>query len=311
MDAGQDGMALTSGAVMRAKRIAFCVASRGNPRQLFESLKRTLHSCALPATKAIVGLDADDPTLAEAEALLGALGGGRIVVSTAPREDSIGAVYNRCAAAVDADIYLNAADDFMILTPGWDALVAKEASVFPDGIGMIGVGPLPFPNSVLPAVEATTRGLIDKMGYFIQPHTPYWWMDNWLYEIAAMIGRTHYMPMDVEFVGPMRTRGLREIVYWANFFSKMRAHRCAIAKSILSSPDLLMSAERRQELFDGMDDMCAMFERSLAFLIERASVEGAEAVGFDAPDDERYRRIKARSMRVLEELEQSGARIAS
>jgi hypothetical protein len=296
---------------MRAKRIALCIASRGNPQQLFETVKRTLQSCALPATKAIVGLDSDDPTLAESEALIGALGDERIVLSTAPREDAVGAVYNRCAAAIDADIYLNSADDFMILTQGWDALVAKEATVFPDGIGMIGVGPLPFPNSVLPAVEATTRGLIDKMGYFIQDHTPYWFMDNWLYEIAAMIGRTHYIPMDVEFLGPLKTRGLREVAYWARFFSKMRVYRRATAESILASPDLLMSAERRQELRDQLDNMCALFERGLSFLLEPAHIAAAEAGGYDAPDDERYRRIKARSMRLLEELEQSGARIAS
>jgi hypothetical protein len=297
---------------MPAKRIAYCVASRGNPRQLAESLYSTLKPCALAATKAVVGLDADDPTLAEAQALLDALGPERIVVSVAPREDSIGAVYNRCAAAVDADIYLNSADDFRILTPGWDAIVAREAAAaFPDGIGMLGVGPLPFPNAVLPAVEATTRGLIEKMGYFIQDYTPFWWMDNWLYEIAAMIGRTHYIPMEVEFVGPMRTRGLREVVYWCEFFGKMRVHRRAIAESILASPDLQISAERRQELFNALDHVCALFEGSLEQLAELAKAEGTKPIGFDAPDDERYRRIKARSMRVLQEFEQDRTRAVS
>ncbi len=259
-----------------------------------------------------MGLDEDDPTLAEAQALLDVLGPERIVVSIAPREDSIGAVYNRCAAAMDADIYLNSADDFRILTHGWDAIVAREAAAaFPDGIGMIGVGPLPFPNSVLPAVEATTRGLIDKMGYFIQDYTPFWWMDNWLYEIAAMIGRTHYIPMEVEFVGPLQTRGLREVVYWCEFFGKMRVHRRAIAESILASPDFQVSAERRQELFDGLDPVCALFEGSIEHLAELAKAEATAPVGFDAPDDERYRRIKARSMRVLQELEQDRTRAGS
>jgi hypothetical protein len=148
------------------------------------------------------------------------------------------------------------------------------------------------------------------MGYFIQDYTPFWWMDNWLYEIAAMIGRTHYIPMDVEFVGPLRTRGLRDILYWASFFDEMRVHRRAIAESILASPDLLISAERRQELFDGLDDMCAMFARSLVAMQERVSAEGAEDGGYDAPDDERYQRVKARAAKILQELQQKPARVA-
>jgi hypothetical protein len=295
---------------MPAKRIALCIASRGYPGQLCETLYRTLRASALPATRAVVGLDEDDPTLTEAQTLIDALDDKRIILSIAPREDAIGAVYNRCAARVEADLYLNGADDGRIVTPGWDAIISREAGIFPDDIGMIGLGVLPFPSSILPAVEATTRGLIKKMGYFIQDYTPFWWMDNWLYEIAAMIGRTHYIPMDVEFVGPLRTRGLRDILYWASFFDEMRVHRRAIAESILASPDLLISAERRQELFDGLDDMCAMFARSLVAMQERVSAEGAEDGGYDAPDDERYQRVKARAAKILQELQQKPARVA-
>jgi hypothetical protein len=294
---------------MHAKRIALCIASRGNPRQLVETLCLTLRTCALPSTRAVVGLDADDPSLAEAQALIEALGNERIILSIAPRQDSLGTVYNRCAAALGADIYLNSADDFRILAHGWDAIIIRESAIFPDDIGMIGVGQLPF-ASALPAVEATTRCLIDTMGYFLQDYTPFGWLDNWLYEIVAMIGRTHFIPMHVEFVGPLRTRGLRDFLYWACFFDDMRPHRRAIAESILSSPDLLISPERRQELFDGLDDMCAMFASSVASLRERAGSEDADVTGYEAPDDERYRRIKARSMKVLEELRQRPARVA-
>jgi hypothetical protein len=33
-------------------------------------------------------------------------------------------------------------------------------------------------------------------------------------------------------------------------------------------------------------------------------------LAYDAPDDERYRRIKARSAKILQELERSRARVA-
>jgi hypothetical protein len=295
---------------MPAKRIALCIPSRGNPQQLVETLDLTLRPCVLPTTTAIVGLDEDDPTLAETQTLIDALSDKRIVISTAPREDAVGAVYNRCAAAVNADLYLNSADDGRILTPGWDAIIAREAEVFPDGIGMIGIGQLPF-DSVLPALAATTRRLIDKMGYFIQDHTPFWWMDNWLYEIATMIGRSHYIPMDIGFAGPMRTRGLRDVTYWACFFDEMRVHRRSIAETILASPDFLVSPERRQELLDALDDVCALFKSSQSTHRDPAYAERFQVLSYDAPDDERYRRIKARSMTILQELEQQRARLAS
>lgn len=295
---------------MPDKRVALCIASRGNPRLLSETLRAILPKCTLSTTKAVVGLDDDDPTLLQARAALDTLGGKRIVVSIGPRQDSIGAVYNRCASSVDADLYINGADDMRILTQGWDALLAQEAGLFPDGIGMIGFGQLPFP-SILPALAATTRGLIEKMGYFLQDYTPYWWMDTWLYEIASMIGRTHYVPIDVEAIGPLQTRGLREFTYWVCFFDDMRVHRRAIAESILSSPDFLVSTARRQELRDNLDHVCAEFRKRHVVPRDPATGERIEKAGaYDAPDDERYRRIKARSMKLLQELEQNPARVA-
>ena len=294
---------------MAAKRIAVCVASRGNPRSLFETLAATLANCAFSTTTAVVGLDDDDPDLANAQLVVDALGTERIVVSVAPRADTVGAVYNRCAAAIDADLYINSADDLKILTPGWDATLAQTAGIFPDNIGMIGFGQMPF-ESVLPATAATTRGLIEKMGYFVQDYTPYWWMDTWLYEIATMIGRSHYVPLDVGFLGPLKTRGLRDFTYWAGFFAEMRTHRRAIAEAILSGPDFLASAERRQELRVGLDHVCALFERSQSIHLDPTHAEKVETIGYDAPADERYRRVKARSGRILQELKQKCARVA-
>jgi hypothetical protein len=289
-----------------SKRIALCIASRGNPLSLFATLHSILPQCALSATTAVVGLDDDDPTLIDARVVLDALGPERIIVSIGPREDSIGAVYNRCAAAIDADLYINGADDFKIVTGGWDVLLSQAAEFFPDDIGMIGFGQMPWP-SILPAVSATTRGLIKKMGYFVQDYTPYWWMDTWLYEIATMIGRSHYVPIDVEVIGPVRTRGLREFTYWVSFVDDMRVHRRAIAESILSSPDFLVSPERRQELRESLDHVCAEFRAGHVLPRNPAHAAGIEAAGYDAPDDERYRRIKARSMKVLQEWTNAAA----
>jgi hypothetical protein len=286
---------------MADKHVALCIASRGNPRALFETLHINLRGCALPSTQVVVGLDEDDPALADIQTLIELLACERIVVSIAPRADTLGAVYNRCAAAVDADLYINSADDFRILSPRWDAALAQASSIFPDGIGMIGFGKMPV-SSPLPACEATTRGLIDKMGYYLQDYTPYWWMDTWLCEIATMIGRIYYLGMKTEFVGSMQTRGLREISYWARFFDEMRGHRRAVAEAIIASPDFVVPAELRQELRNGLDEVCVLLERRNAILRDPDYAKQIEISGFDAQEDERYRRAKERSLKALQEL---------
>jgi hypothetical protein len=290
-----------------SNRVALCIASRGNPRNLYETLYAVLRRCTLPQTKAVIGLDEDDPTLADTQTLIEAMESERIVVSVAPRTDTIGAVYNRCAAAVDADLYINSADDFRILTAGWDAVLADAAGIFPDGIGMIGFGEMPVP-SPLPACEAATRGLIEKMGYYLQDYTPYWWMDTWLCEIAIMIGRNHSVAMKTQFVGERQTRGLRELSYWACFFDETRVHRRAIAEAILSSPDFAEPAERKQQLRNRLDHICARLKEGNAILRDPGYANQLERSGYDAPADERYRRAKDRSLIVLQELERDRTR---
>ena len=257
----------------------------------------------------MVGLDEDDPALADIQLLIEALDSRQVLTSTAPRADTIGAVYNRCAGAVEADLYINGADDVRIATPGWDVILGQAAAEFADEIGVIGFGQMPVP-SALPVLEAVTQGLIEKMGYFMQDHTPYWWMDTWLFEIAVMIGRMRYAAIDVQCTGPLQTRGLREVSYWARFFDETRVHRRLIAENILSGPDFLLPAERRQELRNELEQTCAQLAQSNSILRDPAYAKQLEGAGYDAPEDERYRRVKERSLKVLDELERGGTRVA-
>jgi hypothetical protein len=145
------------------------------------------------------------------------------------------------------------------------------------------------------------------MGYFVQDFTPYWWIDGWLYEIATMIGRNLYVPIEVEMIAPARTRGLREFGYWYGFMDDMRIHRRAIAESILSSPDFLVSDERRRELREDLDRVCAEFGGARQAALDPANIARVEARGYDGPEDERYQRVKARSIQVLREWQTRGS----
>ena len=286
------------------KSVAFVIASRGDPAKLYRTVIENMKGRILDGTKFIIGLDDDDPTLQQAEELLAGFPeeARRIITHViGPREDSLGAVYNRCVKAVQADVYINGADDVVIKSKAWDARILKECERFPDGIGVLGIGKMPV-KSILPAISAVTRPMIDKMGYFLQDHTPFWWMDTWLYEIAVMIGRQLPMDMEVECEDWARTRGMRDVSYWAQFFDECRSRRRAIAERILKSSDFKSAPSVTAHLLERLDKVCAEFEFSNSKLRDP---EYAEKImnGFahDAPHDERYDRIKARSIAFLEQ----------
>ena len=165
------------------------IATRGNSQTLLKTITENLRGVVLDSTKVIVGLDEDDPGLEEARNIAASFPErANVKAVIGPRPGSIGAVYNRCVEQEPADIYIAGADDAIIRTPGWDARILKVTERMPEFIGVVGCGKMPV-ESMLPATCAVTRPLIDRMGYFLQPYTPFWWMDTWLFEIAVMIGR--------------------------------------------------------------------------------------------------------------------------
>lgn len=286
------------------KSVAMVIASRGDPAKLYRTIINNLKGRILEGTKIIVGLDEDDKTLGEAQGLLESFPeAARKIVThvVGPREDSIGAVYNRCVKAVPADVYINGADDVVITTKGWDARILKECEKFPDGIGVVGIGKMPV-KSILPALSAVTRPMIDQMGYFMQDHTPYWWMDTWLYEIAVMIRRQLPLDMVVECEDWARTRGMREVDYWAKFFDEARPVRRRIAERILRSFEFKSDPSVIRQALNMLDDACKEFEHSNSILRDPDyAAKIMSKFAHEAHHDDRYERIKARSLAFLEQ----------
>jgi len=283
------------------KSVALVIASRGNPQALIETVKANLTTSRMPTTKIVIGLDEDDPTLEETLSLLRGLNRGNVYGVVNPRQDSLGAVYNLCAADIAADLYINAADDAVIATAAWDVRLLQNLAQFPDGICTIAFGKMPV-QSMLPALMATSRKLIDKMGFWLQPYTPFWWTDTWLFEVSVMIGRVLHVDLDVAHVGNggVATRGMRDVSWWAAFFDAMRAERARVAKSILADDDLESSPEAKAMLIGRLDDLCASFAQSNAVLRDEQHVNSnVVRMAHDAPDDPRYRRIKARAEELL------------
>lgn len=269
--------------------IVHCIASRGRPAMLADALRASLGSSTLDSTKVIVALDDDDPWLSENLRAIEAEGRRQTQWIVNPRQDSIGQLYNLCAEAVQGDLYTNGCDDIHILTMGWDAKLAEAFAKLPDGVGVIGFGKMPV-WSELPAFMACSRGMIDKMGYFLQPWTPFWWHDTWLWEIALYADVYHNAEIEVGYPPQdFATQGMREVMYWQAFFDETRTVRRELAMKI--SPELgLRMALLSPRLF-GL----------AAILRDREYVE-KRWPDPDTPPDERYLRIRCKAESYLNEL---------
>ena len=290
------------------KTIALVIATRDNSQTLRTTIAGNLSGTALDSTKVIVGVDEDDPSLDDALTVVASFPQrANVKAAIGPRPGSIGGVYNRCAEQEPADIYIAGADDAIIRTPGWDARILKATERLPEFIGVIGCGKMPV-ESMLPATCAVTRPLIDRMGYFLQPYTPYWWMDTWLFEISVMIGRMLPLDMDLDFGDWTKTRGMRDLTYWATFFDDMRGHRRAIAERIINDPEFKTDEVIKKQLIERMDTLCAKFLHSNSCLRDPEHAGRImKKFAHDAPEDERYIRIKAQSVDLVKRSHVAGA----
>jgi len=280
--------------------ITVCLATRGRPSLLRQAVERTLKNAILPTTKVVVGVDLDDPDRpGELQRLLD---DEQILWSYGAREDSLGAKYNRVAAHCPADIYLGATDDAWIDAPGWDAELERLCALFPDGIGCVYVGRMNIP-STLPAMQAVTQGLVDRMGHFMCPDYPFWWHDTWLDEFAHYIGRVVHSGIKVGYPEQNPgSRGLRELDFWARHFDETRAGRRLMALDVINNPDFAETEMRRHQLRSQLPKLDAWFVHRNSFLRNPENARRLEReAGIDnggAPD-ERYARLKAAAERRM------------
>lgn len=283
-------------------RINACIASRGRSDALCAAVIQALAVAELSDTRIVVALDEDDPCASVvAEGLQ--TWSDRAIVSIAPREDSLGAKYNRAAAAYDADLYVLLADDMQIITPGWDRKFAEASQQIPDGIFCIYFGNTPWPSH-MPAAYAVSRKLVDMMGFFMCPHFPFWWHDTTLYEIVEFIGRSVYVDIQISYEhNKNKTRGMRDVNHWAALFAALRSERWRIAERIIDSSENLDSPLRKTEL---RYRAYKLYEQLHAFDASNRDRDRGNVLelvqGYDAPNDERYQRIYQASQKLMAEL---------
>ena len=272
--------------------VALCIPTRGRAESLTKVVANADAGVAQIGTKIIIGYDADDDEQPKWPST-------RVIETVADREDSVGAKYNRMFRAHAADLYIQGADD-LLHAAGWDAKIAATGAKFKDGIGVVYLGKnLPMDGPLPSGGFAVTKRFLDLMGGFPE-FSPFWWYDTWTSEIAMMIGRIEWADVDAALVGGNRgkTRGLRDAAFWQTLFAALRPKRAQIARNMINN--MIVSSDERAALLKGIPGLCQKFERDHDNMRDpEIAVRMEGLLAYDAPEDERYKRIKMRGEVLL------------
>lgn len=297
-------------------KLTVTLPTRGRPALLAQALRAlTANTEDKTNTVVVVASDADDDSVAQ---LPYELNGVTINHSVAAREDTLGAKYNRAAALAPADAYIQHADDQVIETPGWDQLVRDALSTFnyyvddyekaskctnAPGLVYFGLG-----AGTMPANTVVNAAWVASTGYMFPPHFPQWWHETWLDEVGWLTGRILWVPeiackgIAPERTGRGKTKALRDLAFWAEFFQRTRPLRVAQAQAILDAgPD---PAYRLRQLAQQATQLYPWFrEREAQFTIaaNNAGIMEQMAEPLEPGDSERLDRARASAEAFLKE----------
>ena len=110
-----------------------------------------------------------------------------------PTFPNLSVLWNDCLKYSVGDIIQMGGDDLIYSTKNWDELVVQEfKSTFPNGIGFI-YGPDGIFYSNLGTHGFVSRLWVDTLGYFTPQQGFTYYNDNWVFEVATLIGKRHYI----------------------------------------------------------------------------------------------------------------------
>lgn len=278
--------------------LSLLIASRGRPTELLRTISETDAHLALPDQTVIsVALDWDDETMRGVEPPETR---ARLVWHVGEREDSLGQKYNRAADNAPAAIYALGADDNVFKTDGWDQRIRDCSAHFGDGLGFVYFGRL---DGTLPTNMAVPHKLKEfQAGMLFPPYWPVWFHDTWVDEVAHMCGRILWTDIEVEEIGGRgMSRGVRDVAFWAALFDAMRPIRFQVAANLSQAhnPHWL-----QVQLGQRRDILTMFFGSRMARMRDPHQAHQFEKrMSFDAPEDERYQRIKNQAQQMLDELQ--------
>lgn len=279
-------------------RLTVNIATRGRPERLLKTTEIFLKNMVLDNTALMLSVDDDDKETLDALPKFPI--DLRLKVSIKPREDSRGEKYDRALTEHPADVYLPAVDSVPILTPGFDRLILDSARLFPDGIGVVNT---PMANSSFPGLQAPTAKLVEKLGFIYSHEYPFWFIDHELDDIARMIGRFVFAPVQClqHEWRPGTTIRLRDLEFWTAYYDLMNIERRAKARAIINSDDF-KSPEWLKEILRNSYQVVEARSLQINQGVRQNAKQIEAARGDKGPPDEGYLRAKAKAEQKLSQL---------
>jgi hypothetical protein len=265
-------------------KLTIGIATRGRPKLAAMTAIETLKNVREKGTQIVILADADD----DITGMTPLLPDG-VALSIEPREDSVGAKWNRMISRHPADVYMAMVDYSPQTTPGFDTNILKAAELFNDGIGCVYQN---LANLSFPAYQCMTAKMAAVMGHFYVEHFPYWFVDHWLDDICRMTGRYVYAAGErtiYERPGNGSTQDFREPPLWATLYDALADEREAIANQLLAACDMT-------------DSQRAILRAQWPLIHQRSTMINSMVRGMEgnAPFDARYERIRNRGIALLQ-----------
>lgn len=142
---------------------------------------------------------------------------------------TIGCIWNWLAHDISADIYSCMIDDAFPISPHWDKEMVAMAKSY-DAFSWYEVS---APQNC--GYPTYTKVWLDKVGYIVPEHFPFWFMDTWFQEMTCFIT---CKPVPVSqrmalYSKQEETQSFRDLSFWWGFFNATRTIRLSEAFSKL------------------------------------------------------------------------------
>lgn len=222
------------------------IPTRGRPEQLAAAIY-SLHALKSEEHEITFCVAVDDDDAQTHETLRRIRARVPTFIRIGPRPDSLGSVANDLSARWPADAYAIWADDLMCASYGWDEHIARALAATPHGI--FWWSPARPVATFVPVVSERWRA---AAGRIFTEHFPFWYDDLWLQEVWCMA--TDSGPISIEALvvdKPTETQRMRELRFWHDFYTFMRAERVQEGLRIaaaLGLPKPIIGEELRRRL---------------------------------------------------------------
>jgi len=179
--------------------ISLLCPTRGRPARFTEFVRSVAATAVQPGRIEILAyVDDDDPEKAAYIAAYKTLGTDPRIAALKGVDLHVGEplntplINNILAESAKGDILMIANDDQVFRDTSWDRRIDEEAKRFPDGIFCMWFNDGRYGEKIC-TFPILGRRWIETLGYIEPPLFEHFNCDLWTWQIAQMIGRTHYI----------------------------------------------------------------------------------------------------------------------